>query len=81
MSPDTRKILDQILAMPDGERADLAARIIDSLDQHVDAEAQQDWADEIGRRTRENESGEVQLVPWPELRAHLLGRLNASNAA
>jgi putative addiction module component (TIGR02574 family) len=72
MSHRGRKILEDALALPAEERADLAATLIDSLDEK-DAEAVDEaWAEEIQRRVREVESGAVTTVSWSEARRRML---------
>lgn len=73
-------LLAQALALAASERAELAARLIDSLDQSVDDDAPAAWDAEIARRLSELDSGSVKPVPWPELRRRLLGRLNDVSA-
>jgi putative addiction module component (TIGR02574 family) len=74
-------LLTQALALAASERAELAARLIDSLDQSVDEDASAAWDAEIARRVSELDSGSVKPVPWPELRRRLLGRLDDASAA
>lgn len=50
-----------VLRLPAGDRARLAKRLIESLDQDPDLEAQ--WDEEIARRVARIEAGEANLVP------------------
>jgi putative addiction module component (TIGR02574 family) len=50
-----------VLGLPAGDRARLAKRLIESLDQDPDVEAQ--WDEEIARRVARIEAGEANLVP------------------
>lgn len=54
----------EVLALPEEDRALLAHRLIASLDDTIDADAETQWRDVIERRTREIEQGktECQLV-------------------
>lgn len=74
MSTDTTKLLNEALSLPPEARAALAARLIDSLDDAVDPDAEALWAAEIGRRLKEIDDGQVQAIPWSEVRASILGR-------
>ena len=47
-------------------RAALAAALIESLGRDVDADAEAAWSDEIARRLREVERGQVNSIPWPQ---------------
>ncbi len=66
------RLLTDALALPDAERAALAAALIDSLDQSVDENAESAWSAEIAQRLQEIESGAVQCVVWPEARQMIL---------
>ena len=65
---EPRELLKQALALSDKERAELASRLIDSLDPTVDADAELAWQEEIARRLEEVEAGRVQTIPWEEVR-------------
>jgi len=74
MSPNTKKLLEEALQLEPAERASLAGRLIDSLDDAAEADVERIWRDEIERRCREIDSGDVELVPWDEVRQRLFGR-------
>jgi putative addiction module component (TIGR02574 family) len=71
---EARELLRQALTLPDEERAELAASLIDSLDTTVDDNVEAAWQEEIARRLDEIQSGKVQGIPWEEVRrkAHKL---------
>jgi putative addiction module component (TIGR02574 family) len=66
MTVNALKLLEDALRLTEKERADLAARLIDSLDPEVDADVASAWDAEIHRRLSELDSGVVKPVPWPE---------------
>ena len=73
------KLLAEALGLPVEDRADIAAKLLASLDDAAeDPDAADAWADEIERRVREVDEGRVQLVPWEEVRAKLRARLRRS---
>jgi putative addiction module component (TIGR02574 family) len=72
MSTDAMKLLSEALGLPAEARAALAARLIDSLDETVDPDAENLWAEEISRRLKEIDEGRVQAIPWSEVRASIL---------
>src|SRR5438105_9239052 len=72
MSLSTTEIGDAALNLPERERADLAARLIDSLDPAQDEAADAAWAAEIQRRMDELDKGLVQPIPWEEARRMIL---------
>ncbi len=73
MTSNAIRLLKNALGLPENDRADLAARLIDSLDQRVDDDALSAWDAEIARRIRDIDSGSVRLIPWPEARRKILG--------
>ncbi len=42
----------------------------------VDEDVEAAWAEEIERRVRQIDSGEVKTIPWEEVRAKLYARLH-----
>jgi putative addiction module component (TIGR02574 family) len=46
----------------------LAGSILESLDETVDASAEEGWSQEIARRIAELDSGKVKPIPWSEAR-------------
>jgi putative addiction module component (TIGR02574 family) len=63
-----QELLQTALQLPENVRADLAASLIESLDQPFDAAARDAWAAEIGRRVAEIDAGTVSLVSWNDAR-------------
>jgi putative addiction module component (TIGR02574 family) len=59
-------LLEVALRLPEGERAELAARVIDSLDPQVDDDAEAAWEVEVKQRLEQIDQGRVSLVPWHE---------------
>jgi putative addiction module component (TIGR02574 family) len=75
MKPVVEDVVRQALKLDEHERAEVAARLLDSLER-VDAEAEGVWLAELERRAAELESGAVQGVPWEELRERLTEACN-----
>src|SRR5262245_35361056 len=50
MSLTTERILEDALTLPDDQRAELAVRLLQSLDREADPDAEEAWAAEIERR-------------------------------
>ena len=71
MKPVVEDVVRQALKLDESDRAEVAARLLDSLEE-VDAEAEDIWSAELERRASELESGAVQGVPWEELRERLV---------
>lgn len=73
MSADT--IEEQALALPLEERAKLVERLLESLDNLPEQEAEALWLDVAERRAREIDEGRVQLVTSEELERRIQARL------
>jgi len=73
MNTTAKQLYDNALHLPDSERAELAAWLIESLDPDVDREVDEAWDAEIKRRIDELDSERVTAVPWPEARRMILG--------
>ncbi len=73
MNTTAKQLYDTALHLPDSERADLAAWLIQSLDPDVDRAVDEAWDVEIQRRIDELDRGSVTAVPWPEARRMILG--------
>jgi putative addiction module component (TIGR02574 family) len=74
MSMDATDLLHEALGLPAEARAALAAKLIESLDEEVDPDAESLWAEEITRRLREFDEGRAEATPWPEVRDSILKR-------
>lgn len=56
------------LTLDEQQRAELAARLIESLEGATDAGVDQAWRTEIERRMKELDTGAVQAVSWDDAR-------------
>jgi putative addiction module component (TIGR02574 family) len=74
MNADAREILNTALLLPDKDRANLAASLMESLDRPFNSDAQSAWADEIRRRLEDFDRGVVHAVPWDEARRIIAGQ-------
>jgi hypothetical protein len=63
-----QELLNDAMRLPDEQRAALAAALIESLDKHVDEDAEAAWSVEIARRLRAVESRTVSTIPWLQAR-------------
>lgn len=82
--PAKKALFEHALALPEGDRADLAHRLLGSLDptpyddpKQVEAE----WLEVAERRLREVESGKVKPVPWETVRARIATKLKSNRRA
>jgi putative addiction module component (TIGR02574 family) len=72
MAVDPDRIFQDALQLPQQDRAVLAGRLIESLeDETDDGDVAPAWAEEIARRLREIDDGKVTSVPWEEARRQI----------
>lgn len=74
MSRDLKDIAAEVLELPLTARAELASRLLDSLDDLSEAESDQLWAEEAERRYAEYKAGNIEAVPAEEVFARLRSR-------
>lgn len=74
MARDLRKVFREAFELPESDRATLAGLLIESIEAPPDPDVEEQWAIEAERRWRQIESGEVQTIPWEEVRAKLFRR-------
>jgi hypothetical protein len=73
--------LAEVLAWPEQDRAFLARRLIASLDQTVEPEAETEWNEVIDRRSREMAEGRVDSRSEEEMIRDVRARLHARHPA
>jgi putative addiction module component (TIGR02574 family) len=74
---EVTELLKKALALPPEARAALAGSLLESLDDTVDASAEEEWNnEEIARRIRDLDSGKVKPIPWAEARRQVSAILN-----
>jgi putative addiction module component (TIGR02574 family) len=76
MMQEVTELLKKALALPPEARAALAGSLLESLDDTVDASAEEEWNEEIARRIRDLDSGKVKPIPWAEARRQASAILN-----
>lgn len=74
MDTEYQQLLRSALALPEADRAEIAASLINSLDTKVDDGVDEAWADEIQRRIESIDDGDVKLVPWNDVMREMRGR-------
>ena len=73
MSTAADTLYQAALQLPESDRADLAARIIDSIDPATDADWAEAWDAEIAKRIDELDQGKVKTIPWADVQRMMLG--------
>jgi len=76
MNREVSELLERALSLPPEARAALAGSLLESLDDQVDANAEEEWNREIARRIQELDSGNVKTIPWAEARRQIAAMLN-----
>jgi len=64
---DFKEIKKSALKLDEKHRAELAKRLLISLEESIDEDIEQAWIDEINRRKAQIESGEVESIPGEEV--------------
>jgi putative addiction module component (TIGR02574 family) len=76
MIEEATRLLEEALRLPPEARAAIAGRLMESLDEQVDEDAEAAWAKEIARRLEDVDSSKVTTIPWAEARRRILGEGN-----
>lgn len=68
-------VLAQALQLPPEERADIARRLIASLDEPAEGDVGAAWLAEVERRLEDVDRGTAKLEPWELVRARIAARI------
>ncbi|WP_437777177.1 addiction module protein [Sorangium sp. So ce1097] len=71
-------VLAQALQLPPEERADVAKRLIASLDEPADQDVEAAWLAEVERRLQDVERGTAAFVSWDVVRERIAARLRTN---
>lgn len=71
MSLTAERIIEDVLSLPEDQRAELAVRLLQSLDREIDPDAEEAWATEIERRCAAVDAGEITLSDWHDVRRRI----------
>ena len=77
MTDAARKLLADVLALPEEDRARIATEVIASLDGPPDADWEATWLAELDRRVEAAKQAGETGTDWSEVRAELLAELRA----
>jgi putative addiction module component (TIGR02574 family) len=75
MSEAARKLLEDVLALPEDERLELASEIIASVDGPRDAGWEAAWLGELDRRVDAAKNRGESGADWTDVRSRILKRL------
>ena len=73
---DLSELLKRALELPPEGRAALANSLLESLDDTVEAAAEEEWSREIARRIEELDSGKVKPIAWEKARREISAALH-----
>lgn len=74
MTSKAQALLRQALELDEHERAELAGALLESIEPAPDENVEAAWHEEIDRRLRQIDAGEVEMIPWTEVRQRLHAR-------
>lgn len=74
MSSNSKAVLEAALSLSPEDRAELAERLMLSLDEQHQAEVERAWEEEIGRRLDQIDRGEVTLISAEEAKQRIRER-------
>jgi putative addiction module component (TIGR02574 family) len=78
MTADVVELFKKASDLSEKDRATLAGLLIESHESERDNDVEAAWIEEVERRIAELDSGAVEAIPWEEVKAKLLRRLNDS---
>jgi putative addiction module component (TIGR02574 family) len=76
MRRDAANLLQDALDLPEDERAEIAGALLESLEPAPEADIEAAWRQEVAARVAALEAGEVETIPWQEIRDRFLARLS-----
>jgi hypothetical protein len=80
MSKTVRELYEEASTLDEKQRADLAGLLLESLDSERDPDVEMAWAEEIKTRISQIDNGEVDLIPWEDVKKEMYERINASRS-
>jgi putative addiction module component (TIGR02574 family) len=71
MARTIEQLIDEALRLPEGERARIATRLLESLDEAKEEAVDIAWAAEIERRCADRDSGCTSGADWEDVRRRI----------
>lgn len=78
MERNAKSILDDVLRLPEADRAEIASALLESIEPDAETDIEAAWRWEVASRIAAMEAGEVETVAWEDFRDKLHAR--AANA-
>ena len=76
MQRNVQTVLKDAMALPAAERAEIAGTLLESLEPPPEAGIEEAWRAEVAARVAALDAGEVETIPWEEVRSRLLLKLS-----
>ena len=77
MERNAQAVLKKALTLPEEDRAEVAGALLNSLEPLEEADIESAWRQEVAARVAALDAGEVETIPWGEVRDRLVARLSA----
>jgi putative addiction module component (TIGR02574 family) len=71
MGAKAEELMDEVLALPEQDRREFARELLVKL--AIESDVLEAWYDEAERRWAEIERGEVETLPWEDVRQRVFG--------
>ena len=76
MERSAEAVLKEALTLPEADRADIAGALLNSLEPVEEAGIEAAWRQEVAARVAALDAGEVETIPWNEVRDRLVAKLD-----
>lgn len=80
MDRNAEAILKKALTLSAEDRADIAGSLLQSIEPPPDVEVDRAWREEVAARVAARDAGELETVPWEDVRDRLYARLRERRA-
>lgn len=81
MKRDKQSLLEDVLALPQAARSEIAGRLLESLEPATEFGVEEAWRKEVAARVTSLDAGEVETIPWEEVRNRLFEKLGERRSA
>lgn len=76
MKQNAETVLKEALTLPETDRADIAGALLESLEPMGEPDVEAAWKQEVANRVAALDAGDVETIPWEEVRDGLFARLS-----
>lgn len=80
MERNAEAVLKEALSLPEADRATIAGALLESLQPTEEVDVETAWRQEVAARVAALDAGEVETIPWEEVRDRLFTRLRERRA-